>query len=492
MRKWNAVPALLALLAACAVGPNYHAPTVPAQQSHVAVRTPDSIQARLDTVVQVRDSLLKVQSGPQVDMAADTTADVAWLNLLNDTVLVRLVNTALEQNRDVQVAMARVREARALAGAAKGALFPQIGLNAAAATNQVVFGTFGAQKYDALIVQGNLQWELDVWGGIRRSVQAANFDAAATREGQAAVRLTLVADVSTAYVELRELDDDLAISLSTLESRRETLRLARRRFQQGLISELDVRQFEAEVAGPAAAVALYTRAIAQKENQIRVLLGEGPGEVPRGLPLSEVVRGLNVPDALPASLVAQRPDVRRADREAAASNARIGVAIANRLPQFLVTGSYGTQGTGTGSLFLGSTETYLVQGGISIPLFTGGRLVNEQRAAEARADQSRSAYEQTVLVALQEVSDALVGVRTSRDQAAALDLQVAALDRAEKLASMRYAAGLSSYLDLLSAQRSLYDAQLAQAQTRRLRLVAAVQLYKALGGTWDTTTAGNN
>ena len=478
----------LVLLAACAVGPSYKPPVVVPESSQVTIRTPDSVQAKLDTVVQVRDSLLRLKAEPSMELKSGVSSDVAWINLLQDTVLVQLVRRAIDQNRDVQLAMARVREARALAGAAKGPLYPQLYAVGSASTNQVVFGTFGVQKYDALIIQANLQWEIDFWGGIRRSVQAANFDAAAVKEGENAVRLTLVADVATAYVELREFDDDLAISLSTLESRRETLRIAKRRYEQGLISELDVRQFEAEVAGPAAAVAVYTRAISQKENQLRVLLGEGPGEIPRGLPLSETVRGLNVPDSLPATLVAQRPDVKRADREAAASTARIGVAIANRLPQFLVTGSYGTQATGTIGLFRSNTETYLLQGGISIPLFTGGRLENEQRAAVARADQSRSAYEQTVLVALGEVSDALVGVRTTRDQAAALDLQVAALQRAEVLATLRYQSGLSSYLDLLDAQRALYTAQLAQAGTRRQRLTSAVQLYKALGGSWTQPT----
>jgi len=492
MRK--AIPLLLVLLAACAVGPSYERPEVAPADSgqHVAIRTPDSVQAKLDTVVQVRDSLLKLKAEQPVDLKSGASADVAWLNLLQDTVLVQLVRRAVVNNRDIQLAMARVREAHALAGAAKGPLYPQLYGVGAASTNQVVFGTFGTQKYDALIVQANLQWEIDFLGGIRRSVQAANFDAVAVQEGENAVRLTLVADVATAYVELRELDDDLAISLSTLESRRETLRIARRRYEQGLISELDVRQFEAEVAGPAAAVAFYTRAVSQKENQLRVLLGEGPGEIPRGLPLVDVVRGLNVPDSLPSTLVSQRPDVKRADAAAAASNARIGVAIANRLPKFLVTGSYGTQATGTIWLFRSSTETYLLQGGISLPLFTGGRLVNEQRAAVARADQFRSNYEQTVLVALSEVSDALVGVRTSRDQAAALDLQVGALERAQALATMRYQAGLSSYLDLLDAQRALYTAQLAQAQTRRLRLVSAVQLYKALGGSWTQETQAQN
>jgi len=483
MRK-SILALTLVLAQSCAVGPSYKRPVVAPETPQVTIRTPDSVQAKLDTVVHLRDSLLRTPEKPSLALRSGTGEDVAWLNLLQDTVLVQLVRHAVIQNRDVVLATARVREARALAGAAKGPLFPQLYANGAASTNQVVFGSLGTQTYDALRVTGDMQWEIDFWGGIRRSVQAANFDAAAQKEGERAVVLTVVSDVAAAYVDLRALDDELAISERTLESRRETLRIAQRRFSQGLISELDVRQFEAEVAGPAAAVAAYTRLVSQKENQLRVLLGEGPGVIPRGLPLAETVRGLEVPDSLPSSLVSQRPDVMKADRELAAATARIGVATANRLPQFLVTGSYGTQATNTADLFRTTTEIYLLQGGISIPLFTGGRLVNEQRAAQARADQSRAAYEQTVLVALREVGDALVGVRTSRDQAAALDLQVAALMRARALADMRYQAGLSSYLDLLDAERALFASELAQAQTRQLQLVSVVQLYKALGGSW--------
>lgn len=472
---------LLALLAgACAVGPSYRKPPVVAPEvTSIAIRTPDSIQAKLDSVVMLRDSLMgPPERGTQLE-------GVAWATLLRDSVLVDLARRAVANNRDLQVAVARVREARAQAGAAKGPLFPQVYANGVASTNRSVFGSFGAQDFDVLRVTGDVAWELDFWGRIRRSAQAAGFDAAAATEDRRAVTLTLVADVATAYVELRELDADLAIAQRTLESRRETLRLARRRFEQGAISELDVRQFESEVAGPAANVAQFTRLLAQKENQIKVLLGEGPGPVPRGLPLSEVVAGLDVPDSISSALVAQRPDVRRADRELAASTARIGVAVGNRLPQFLVTGQYGTQAETTGALFRSSSEIYTLQGGISIPLFTGGRLLNEQRAAEARAEQSRYRYEQTVLVAFREVSDALVGVRTSRDQAAAIDLQVASLERALKLATMRYEAGLASYLDLLDAQRALYAAELAQTEAQRIRLSSAVQLYKALGGSWD-------
>ena len=180
----KSTPFFLLLLAGCAVGPSYQAPAVAPESTQVTIRTPDSVQAKLDTVVQVRDSLLKLKAEPSIDLKSGTTSDVAWLNLLQDTVLVQLVRRALEQNRDVQVAMARVREARALAGAAKGPLYPQLYANGSASTNQVVFGTFGAQRYDALIIQANLQWEIDFWGGIRRSVEAANFDAAAVQESE--------------------------------------------------------------------------------------------------------------------------------------------------------------------------------------------------------------------------------------------------------------------------------------------------------------------
>ena len=168
------IPLFLLLLAGCAVGPNYQAPAVAPESTQVTIRTPDSVQAKLDTVMQVRDSLLKLKGEPSIDLKSGTTSDVAWLNLLQDTVLVQLVRRALEQNRDIQIAMARVREARALAGAAKGPLYPQLYANGAVSTNQVVFGTFGAQRYDAVIIQANLQWEIEFWGGIRRSVEAAN------------------------------------------------------------------------------------------------------------------------------------------------------------------------------------------------------------------------------------------------------------------------------------------------------------------------------
>jgi multidrug efflux system outer membrane protein len=296
--------------------------------------------------------------------------------------------------------------------------------------------------------------------------------------------VSLVSDVATAYLELRELDEDLRISEETLASRETTLALAQKRFKQGVISELDVRQFEAQAAVPAAAVADFMRQRRQKENALSVLLGQEPGPIGRGAPLSESVQAVAVPDSVPSSLLMRRPDVLRAEREWSAATARIGVAIGNRLPKVMLTGQYGTQRPDFSGLFAPSGEIYQLQGGITIPLFTGGRLLNQQRAAEARADQARNEYERTVLTSLQEGSDALAATRAGRYQLVAQETQVRALRRAMELSQTRYNSGVSSYLEVLDAQRTLFVAELALVQTQRQYLASTVQLYKALGGSW--------
>ena len=307
--------------------------------------------------------------------------------------------------------------------------------------------------------------------------------------------LTLVSDVATAYLELRELDVDLEISKRTLASNEETLRLARRRFEQGLISELDVRQFESEVASPAARVADFERQIVQKEDQLSVLVGRNPGPIPRGRPLTETLAPLAIPAGLPASLLDRRPDVRQAEQDLHAAMARIGVAKGALMPTITLTGQYGTQSEDVSNLFKKSTEIYQVFGGFSIPLFTGGQVGKQVDVARARTEQARYRYEQTVLLALQDVNDALVGVRATRDVTAAQERQTGALRAAYRLADQRYQNGISNYLDVLDAQRNLFAAELSLAGTQRQQLVAAVQLYKALGGGWpamagaDTTRA---
>jgi outer membrane protein, multidrug efflux system len=484
----------------CAVGPGYRRPElgVPAEWRPINP-TVDSLRPFYDSLIANRDTL-PLNPGRTEAVSADssagnkifltdTTPNLVWFDLLQDPALRTLVQTALRENRDVRVALATIDEFRAQYGVAKGDFFPQISLNAQGGRTQQVLGSLGSFTYNQLQATANLSWELDFWGRIRRSTEAARNDLLAQRENQRAVVLTLVSDVATTYLQLRQLDLALEISQRTLAANRETFRLARRRFDQGLISELDVRQFESEVASPAASVALLEGQIRQTENQLSVLVGRNPASISRGRPLTEVLGDLKVPAYLPSDLLERRPDVREAEAQFHAATARIGVARADLFPKLMVTGDYGTYASNADDLFKNSSEIYQILGGISMPLFTGGKVGKQVDVARARADQSRYSYEQTVLVALREVEDAVAGVRSSRNQVAAQQTQVDALRRALRLAEMRYQSGASSYLDLLDAQRSLFGAELSLAQVQGQQATAAVTLYKALGGGWPVAPA---
>jgi multidrug efflux system outer membrane protein len=489
MRSPRLAGVSLLLLAGCAVGPSTRVgPPAP-----VSARAGDSLTAPaprrfLDSLAIARDRERGDTASPALwkprPLALDSAGDRSWLDVLRDPQLVALVDTAIRNNKDLQVAVARVREYRALAGVARGDLFPQLSGNLVASENRIAFGAFPEQSFNVVRLTGDLAWELDFWGRIRRQAQAAGFDRAGREEEERAAVVTLVSDVATTYLELRELDQELAISEQTLASRQASLELARRRFAQGVISELDVRQFEAQAAEPAARVAEFAEQRARKEHELSVLLGRSPGPVPRGAPLAATVQAVQVPDSIPSELLMRRPDVRLAERDWQAATARVGLAIGNRLPRVILTGSYGRQRESFGALFDSARDIYTAQAGVSVPLFTGGRLLDQQRAARARADQSRSRYEQTVLRALEEADDALAGLRLSRDQLVAQETQERALARAFALADQRYQSGVSSYLEVLDAQRSLYAAQLALVGLERRYLAATVQLYKALGGGW--------
>jgi outer membrane protein, multidrug efflux system len=489
---------LLCAVTGCAVGPGYRRPEVgvPAEWRRTDPAA-DSLRPFYDSLLAHRDTLpLNPNSREKVSVdtsatekgfLADTTTSLAWFDLLQDPVLRKLVETAIRENRDVRIAVATINEFRARYGVAKGDFFPQITLNAQGGRTQTVLGSLGSFRYNTLQATADLSWELDFWGRIRRSTEAARNDLLAQRENQRAVVLTLVSDVANTYLQLRQLDLALAISQRTLAANRETFRLARRRFEQGVISELDVRQFESEVASPAASVALLEGQITQTENLLSVLVGRNPGGIPRGRPLTEVLGALTVPSLVPSDLLQRRPDVREAEAELHAATARIGAAKGNLYPIPFVTSSYGTNARNADDLFKKSSEIYQVFGGVSMPLFTGGRVGKQVDVARARAEQSRYFYEQTVLTALREVEDAIAGVRASRNQVAAQQTQVDALRRALRLAEMRYQSGASSYLDLLDAQRSLFGAELSLASVEGQQATAAVTLYRALGGSWPVT-----
>lgn len=460
------------------IGPRHIVPEVVPANAQVA-RTPATDSVLFDSLahaaqVPAPDSVFDVRAMPPV-----------WRDILRDSTLAGLVHAALLNNRDIRTALGRVDEYRADIGAARSALLPELDGAASYSTNQIAFGATPLQ-YNAWVVAGSLQWEIDFWGRLRKGVAAAEADRDARVDDENALVLTVVADVADAYLELLELRADLAISRQTLASRQSTLQLAQQRYNQGVISELDVRQFDADVAGAASSVAQYTRESAQHEHTLALLTGEPPGAVPITGSLDSAVAAVAVPDSIPVALLLRRPDVASAERELAAADARIGAAQAARLPQFAITGQYGSQSVTASELFGSGTAIYTAKAGVSVPLYTGGRLSADVGIARARAEQARSMYEQAVLTAMREVADALIGLRTDRDQLAAQTAQAANLQDAYRLAERRYEGGIASYLEVLDAQRSLFTAQLAAMQSRRAYLEATVQLYKAVGGRWHT------
>ena len=495
----------------CTVGPQYHRPQVdapPAYQGRSAHE--DSTKPTFDSLAASRDSMINLagdtmkapppgeasgrrtnESPPPNYKLSDSAANISWFDLFRDTVLTQLVTTAVNENRDVRVAVATIREFRATLGQATGALFPQIDATAQAGREKLSFGpTVPIPPLNVAQVQATLNWELDFWGRLRNTREAARNNYLAQEDSRKSVVIDLVATVANAYLKLRELDLDLEIAQNTLRSNQQTLDLARQRFNRGVISELDVRQFEANVADPAAQVANFERQVRQQEDTLAFLMGHYPGGIPRGRPLNEVLAQVDVPVSVPSTLLERRPDVRQAEHNLVAATALVGEALDERLPKFTISGSWGAEAFDNvrfiprGQFDAYGNQVYQIFLGVSVPIFHGGSLAHAQDAAQARREQSRYLYERTVLDATREVDGALVEVRTDRNQVIAQQTQVNALRRALQLANDRYAAGVSSYLDVLNAERSLFTAELSLTAAERQGLVGVITLYRALGGGW--------
>ncbi|MCC2643204.1 MAG: ttgC [Nitrospira sp.] len=449
----------LALLAACAVGPDFTKPDA---------TTPDGFR----------------MAEPGGD--AESIANTPWWELLKDQELQKLIQTALEENKDLKRAVASVEEFQSRLFIARTDFIPQMNLT----SNAPIFGRKtnflfpGFPNPFNYYLQGNLSWELDIWGRIRRSNEAARGDLLSREENRRAIVLQLVSGVAEAYFDLLQFDMQFDIARRTLKSWEESVRIAQARLRQGMISKLDADQFEAERANAAAKAAEFERQKVQKENQLSVLLGRNPGRIARGRSLTEQVMPPDVPPGLPSELLHRRPDILQAEQDLAAATARIGMAKADRFPKLSITGILGVASPQLSRLVANETAFGTAGLGLAGPLFNAQILGFQQRAAEAQARQAVAQYEQSVLVAFKEVEDSLVAVRTVREQRSAQLQQVEALRSAHNLASLRYKGGLANYLDVLIAQRNLFEAELALMGTHRLHLVSIVQLYKALGGGW--------
>ncbi|MDF0642610.1 MAG: efflux transporter outer membrane subunit [Nitrospira sp.] len=451
-------------LLSCAVGPDY---------------------SRVD--IPITDSFRMAEE--EADLPS--LANMPWWELYRDEELQKLIRISLEENKDLERAVATVEEFEARLFIARTDFAPQM---TATANGPVV--RRGGVRFSGFpnpfnyYLQGNLAWELDVWGRIRRSNEAARGDLLAREENRRAIILQLVGGVAQAYFDLRQFDLQLEIAERTLRAWDESVRISQARHRQGLIHRLDVEQFQAERENAAARIAELKRQMIQKENELGVLLGRNPGQIPRGQSLTDQVMPPVVPAGLPSELLQRRPDVVQAEQQLAAATARIGAAKADRFPKISLTGILGIANPSLTKLFTPGSDFGVLGPGITAPLLNAQLLGFQQEAAEAQARQAVAQYRQTILVAFKEVEDALAGVTTSREQSAAQERQVNALQAALRLANLRYKGGLANYLDVLIAQRNLFDAELSLASTRRLYLTSVVQLYKALGGGWSPDHVG--
>ena len=454
--------ALVLLGTGCTLGPDYARPELPLPENWRQMATPEQ----------------------------DSLANKPWWELFQDPELVRLIETALAENKDLKIAVERIEEARAYYGISKSALYPQLDAYASAARvratkNGIPALPAGVDTEGSVYTLGaSAFWELDFFGRVRRSNEAQLAQLYASEQSRRAVVLALVADVARVYVELRELDDRLAISKRTLQSRVEYEQLARDRFEGGKTSELDWRQAEAEMHRTEAFVHDFEQLVTQKENELSALLGRNPGAITRGKSLDDVVVPPAVPAGLPSALLERRPDLRAAEEELAAATARIGSAKALLYPSIAITGSFGWESSELGDLLDSPSQSWSIGANLLQPIFNGGLNRRRVDVSESQQRQALYTYERAVLQAFREVEDQLVALRQSGVRLQSERGRLTAERKVLELAELRYRGGVSDYLEVLDAQRSLFNAELDAVSARRDELVALIQLYKALGGGW--------
>ena len=436
----------LALLAGCKVGPNYHRPDI---------QTP-----------------------------AASFADLPWWQVFQDPQLQGLIRTALKQNYDLQIATERINAARAQLAIARSSLFPQVQGNANFAGGQE--GNFQSQ-FNFLTLATDMAFQVDLFGKLRRQTEAARAQLLATEDARQTVILTLVSDVASDYFNLLQLDLQLQITYETVKAQEESVKLTNLRLDHGVATELDVLQAKQVLDSAFATVPDLQRQIAQEENAISILLGSYPQGVTRGRPLVEQPIPPEVPPGLSSSLLGRRPDIHQAEQNLIAANAEIGVAKAQFFPQISLTGS-GGGAFGRSSAFsslMGSQLAVWSYGAqVSQPIFTGGALTGNLKFAKSEYQQALIAYEQAIQQAFGDVSDALIGYEKLHEVRVREEVTVADLQESVRLSISRYKGGITTYLEVLDGQRSLFEAELTLAQARGSEYKSLVQLYKALGGGW--------
>jgi multidrug efflux system outer membrane protein len=440
----------------CAVGPDFQKP-----------------ESKIPTYFFNNDSI-----------AVDTLVNLKWWEIFNDPTLDTLVITALQQNKNVNIAISRIEESRANLGFTKADLYPRIDIEGSATRGTYVGGGLKLDsESNGFFIAPVVNWEIDFWGKFRRANESAQAQYLASEFSLKKIQISLITDVVSTYFQLLDFKERLKISEETLKSRMESLRIIEERFDKGIVPEIDLNlaQIQKEIA--ASAVPVYKRLTAQTEHSLSILLGRMPNRVKTGITLDKRPDPPNIPIGMPSQLLERRPDVAEALYLLESQNAQIGVAVAQRFPAISLTGLFGFA-SGDLSTLTSGDPAWSVGGSLLGPIFNFGKNISRVEVQEARTQQSLYEYENTVLNAFREVEDALIETQTLKEQVEAKKRQYIAAKNAQMLSQMRYDGGVTSYLEVLESERTLFSAELELSETRQLTLNSYIKLYKALGGGW--------
>lgn len=460
MRRLAVIALIAVSLAGCMVGPDYRRP---------AVETPQSWRI---TEKEARDFV-----------------NTLWWEQFNDPVLNELIGIALQENKDLLIVTARVDEFRGRYAVARSPLFPQIGAGASAGRQrstgqgQVPLPATAPNPVDQYKASFAASWEIDFWGKYRRASESARANLLSSEEGRRSVILALVASVAGAYVNLLDLDRQLEIAQRTAKLREESFKIFALRFQGGLISELEVSQVQSEYEQALATIPAIEKAVAQQEDALSVLLGRNPGPVRRGKKIDELELPA-VPAGLPSDLLKNRPDIRQAEQDLISANAQIGVARAQYFPSISLTGLFGWESTNLAGLLSGPASAWNLAVPVVQPLFTGGAIAGQVKAAEAFREEFVHQYRKAIQNAFRDVEDALVDQKRTRQQLDAQARQLEALHTYARTARLRYDNGYTSYIEVLDSEQSLFSVELSYVQTQGGMFQSLINLYKAMGGGW--------
>lgn len=416
-------------------------------------------------------------------------ANTRWWEQFQDPALNQLIESALRGNLDVRVAAAHVEQFAGALTSTRSQFYPQIGYNLDASRNRATErGTMplpaGTDPQYSLY-QGALSadWQLDLFGRVRRQSEAAQAQVFAAEQGRRGVVLTLVASVAAAYIDLRALDRQLEIARTTAANYAETLRIYEARFKQGIVSQVEVSSVQSQYQQAQASIPSIERQIAAQENLVSILLGRNPGPIPRGKTIDQLAAPA-IPADLPPSLLARRPDIVQAELNLIAANADIGAARALYYPSFSLTGLLGSVSTALGDFLSGPAATWTLAAGLAGPIFTFGGIEGQVASAEAAERVALASYQSAILAGLRETNDALYGALKKREEHEALTKRVTALSEYARLSRLRFDNGVSSYIEVLYAENELFAASLTAVRAQAERLGQHVAVYKALGGGW--------